>query len=119
MLALARISSAAICLAIAVGAAPADEADLSLGGFICVRPFAPACVNAPATYGAQENVASCQVEVERFVNATAAYRNCLQGQIAGAVSRVNDIVDRFRCRARLGACPPSSPGGAKPNARAN
>ena len=61
----------------------------------------PLALNLPATYGAQENVASCQVEVERFVNATAAYRNCLQGQIAGAVSRVNDIVDRFRCRARL------------------
>jgi hypothetical protein len=119
MFALARISSAAMCLAIAIGAARADEADLSLGGFICVRPFAPTCVDSPATYEAQTNVASCQVEVERFVTATAAYRDCLQGQIAGAVSRVNDIVDRFRCQARLGDCPQSSPSGAKPKARAN
>ena len=82
MSALARVSGLFIPLALMISGAWADEADLSLGGFICARPFAPVCVDAPSTYATAANVAGCQNEVDRFVTATVAYRDCLQRQSA-------------------------------------
>ena len=110
----ALVCALSLVFALAVGAAGADDAQLSLGGFICVRPFAPACVETPASVATAAGAASCQSEVDRFVVATAAYRDCLQHQISSAVRRVNDIVDHFRCLSQHESCAPA----AKPSAGA-
>jgi hypothetical protein len=120
--ALAHVCSLSLVLSLAVGAARADDADLSLGGFICYRPFAPACVEAPANIATSASAANCQSEVDRYVAATAAYRDCLQHQISSAIRRVNDVVDHFRCLSQHESCPPSpkSPAsGPHPSVRAN
>lgn len=106
--------SLSLVLALTVGAARADDAELSLGGFICARPYAPACVDAPANTATTTGAATCQSEVDRFVVATAAYRDCLQHQISSAIRRANDIVDQFRCLSQHESCPPA----AKASARA-
>ncbi len=89
-----------IALALTRGAARAEDVELSLGGFLCARPFAPACAEAPETFRSPEAVAACQGEMERFVAATMAYRDCLERQIAGAMHQANDMIDRFRCRSQ-------------------
>jgi hypothetical protein len=108
----ARVCILSLVFALAAGAADADDAELSLGGFICVRPFAPSCVEASADIATRAGAASCQSDVDRFVAATAAYRDCLQHQISGAVRRVNDVVDHFRCLSQHESCAPA----AKPSA---
>jgi hypothetical protein len=91
--------------ALAFDSAFAGDDGVSLGGFICARPFAPACADQPATYQKAEDVSACQRELDRYAVATAAYRDCLERQIAGAVRQANDILDRFRCLSQRD-CPP-------------
>jgi hypothetical protein len=97
----------AIVLAVmlALESALADDA-ASLGGFICARPFVPACADQPATYQKAEDVAACQRELDRYAVATAAYRDCLERQIAVTVRQANDMLDRFHCLSRRD-CPPA------------
>jgi hypothetical protein len=94
-----------LAFALALDAAFADDGAASLGGFICARPFAPACADQPATYQKPEDVSACQRELDRYALATAAYRDCLERQIATAVRQANDVLDRFRCLSRRD-CPP-------------
>jgi len=82
--------------------------DESLGGFICARPFPPACADQPDTYREKENAAACQVELDRFALATAAYRDCLERQIGIAVRHTNDVLDRFHCLSQHLSCPPTA-----------
>jgi hypothetical protein len=96
-----------LAFALALDTARAGDGGVTLGGFMCVRPFPPACVDQPATYKKAENVSACQREIDGLVVATAAYRDCLQRQIAGAVRQANDVVDRFHCLSR-GDCPPTA-----------
>ncbi|MFZ1964962.1 MAG: hypothetical protein WAU78_16125 [Roseiarcus sp.] len=72
---------------------------------MCVRPFPPACADQPATYKKAENVSACQREIDGLAAATAAYRDCLQRQIADAVRQANDVLDRFHCQSRGDPCP--------------
>jgi hypothetical protein len=92
----------AFCLAsaLATGAAFAGDGGVSLGGFICARPFAPVCADQPDTYRKTEDISACQRDLDRFAAATAAYRDCLERQIAVAVRQANDVLDRFRCLSR-------------------
>jgi hypothetical protein len=113
--ALTHVCKLSLALTLAVSAARADDADLSLGGFICARPFAPACVEALANTATIAGAASCQSEVDRFVTATAAYRDCLQHQISGAIRRVNDVVDHFHCLSQHESCPPPAKSPARTN----
>jgi hypothetical protein len=76
-----------------------------LGGFICAPPFIPDCVDQPSTYQKAEDVAACQRDLDRYAVSTAAYRDCLERQIAVAVRQANDILDRFHCLSRRD-CPP-------------
>ena len=103
-----RVYGLSLVFALAASAAGADDAQLSLGGFICARPFSPDCIEAPASVATVAGAASCQSEVERFVAATAAYRDCLQHQISSAVQRVNDVVDHFHCLSQHESCPPTA-----------
>ncbi len=89
----------------ALGAAFAGDDDAVLGGFICARPFVPACADQPATYQKADELAACQRDLDRYAVATAAYRDCLERQIAFAVRQANDILDRFHCLSRRD-CPP-------------
>jgi len=59
---------------------------------MCVQPFSPACVDQPATYQKAEKVSACQRELDAYAAATAAYRDCLQRQIADAVRQANDVL---------------------------
>jgi hypothetical protein len=104
MSALFRASFLCLAVASALDAACAGDGGVSLGGFMCVRPFSPACADQPATYQRPEKVSACQREIDGFVVATAAYRDCLQRQIADAVRQANDVLDRFHCLSR-GDCP--------------
>lgn len=92
-------------IVLALDAAFAADDGVWWGELSCARPFAPACVNAPATYQNSEAVAACQHDLDRFALATAAYRDCLERQIAGAVRQANDVLDHFRCLSRR-ECPP-------------
>ena len=105
MSALSRAFFLCLAFALALDAACAGDGGVSLGGFMCVRPFSPACADQPATYQRPEKVSACQREIDGFVAATAAYRDCLERQIAGAVRQANDILDRFRCLSQRD-CPP-------------
>jgi hypothetical protein len=97
MPAIARTLVLSLALASALGSTCADDGDLSLGGFICVRPFAPPCANEPATYRRAEAVSACQGELDRFSAAMNAYRDCLERQIGDAFRRANDVLDHFHC----------------------
>ena len=105
MSALFRAFVLAVASALALGPACASDDSVSLGGFMCVQPFPPACVEQPATYQKAEKVSDCQRELDRFSAATAAYRDCLERQIAGAIRRTNDVLDRFRCLSGRDPCP--------------
>ena len=77
-----------------------------LGGFICGPPFVPDCADQPATYQKPEDMAACQRDLDRYAAMTAAYRDCLERQIAVAVRHANDVLDRFHCLSRRD-CPPA------------
>lgn len=87
-------------VALAHDSACAEDRVVSLGGFICVRPFAPACADQPDTFRTDEKLSACRLEIERFVGATATYRDCLQHQISIAVRAANDVLDQFRCQSQ-------------------
>jgi hypothetical protein len=91
---------------LALGPAVASDSGVSLSGFICARPFAPPCADAPATYKNAGDLAACQRELDRYAAWTAAYRDCLERQIAGAIRQANDVLDRFHCLSQRN-CPPT------------
>jgi hypothetical protein len=101
---LCRALFLSLACALALDAARADENDISLGGFVCVAPFLPACVDQPDALGTKESVSACQRELDSFVAMTAAYRTCLEDKISAAVRRANDALDHFRCLSQSGAC---------------
>jgi len=105
MLALTRAFVICLAFRLALGVACADDA--SLGGFICARPFVPACADLSATYQNAQNVSACQRDLDRYAAASAAYRDCLERQIASAMRQANDVLDRFRCLSRRN-CPPAA-----------
>lgn len=97
----------ALSLAFMLAREPAFAGDggVSLSGFICDRPFPPACADAPVTYQTAEDLAACQRDLDRYAAWTAAYRDCLERQIASAVRQANDVLDRFHCLSQR-TCPP-------------
>jgi hypothetical protein len=103
---LSRALFLSLACALALDVARADENAISLGGFVCVAPFLPACIDQPKALGTIESVAACQRELDGFVAMTAAYRTCLEGKISSAVQRANGALDRFRCLSQSRACPP-------------
>ena len=105
MSALARAFFLSLAVAPALVTTCAGKGGVSLGGFMCVQPFSPACVDQPATYQKAEKVSACQRELDGYAVATAAYRDCLQRQIADAVRQANDVLDRFHCQSRGDPCP--------------
>ena len=103
-----RALALSLAFMLAHEAAFAGDDDASLGGFICARPFVPACADQPATYQKAEDVSACQRELDQYAVATAVYRDCLERQIAGAVRQANDVLDRFHCLSRRD-CPAAKP----------
>lgn len=95
-----------LCVACGMGSclAFADDAEKTLGGFMCVRPLAPSCAARAETYRSSASIAACRSEVDRFVAATVAYRSCLEGEISVAVRAANDVLGRFRCLSRGETC---------------
>jgi hypothetical protein len=100
-----RALVACLALMLTLVAAIAGDGPPTLGGFICAKPFVPTCEDERDTYRTAEDMAACQRDLNRYAIATAAYRDCLERQIAGAFREANDVLDRFRCLSR-GACPP-------------
>lgn len=95
-----------LALAIALAPQPAIAGGGALlGGFICAVPFVPDCVDHPSTYQNAESEAACQSDLDRYAAMTAAYRDCLERQVAVAMRRANDVLDRFRCLSGR-VCPP-------------
>lgn len=105
MSALFRAFVIAVAIALALDPAWAGDNGVSLGGFMCVQPFPPACVEQPTTFQTVEKVSGCQRDLDGFAAATAVYRDCLERQIAIAIRRTNDVLDRFRCLSGRGSCP--------------
>jgi hypothetical protein len=95
----------ALALTLAGEAAFAGDGVASLGGFICARPLVPACADAPATYQNAADLAACQRDLDRYAAWTAAYRDCLERQIASGVRQANEVLDRFHCLSQRN-CPP-------------
>ena len=95
-----RFFAHAFALAATLAAARADDGVATLGGFVCARPFPPACANDDA-FASPRAIAQCQRDIEHFVGATTAYRDCLEREIAAAVHKANDVIDHFRCRSQL------------------
>lgn len=104
---LSRASILSLAFAFALDAAHAGDVGVMLRGFICAPPFAPGCVDDPTIFQKAERVSACQSDLDRFAAATAAYRDCLERQIAGAVRQANDVLDHFRCLSRRD-CPPAA-----------
>jgi hypothetical protein len=107
MSALSRTLVIALAIMLAPEAAIAGGGALQ-GGFICAPPFVPNCADTPVTYQTAEGVAACQSELDRYAAMTAAYRDCLERQIALAVRHANDVLDRFHCLSRPD-CPVAKP----------
>ncbi len=84
-------------IAVAVSSLIAPDEDATLGGFMCARPPTPACATSLDAKASSAALAACRGEVESFVAATAAYRDCLGGQMGDAMRHANDVVDHFRC----------------------
>ena len=97
----------ALSLVFTLAPAAAFAGGALLGGFICAHPFIPDCPDTPATYQNAESVAACQRELDRYAAMTAAYRDCLERQIAVAVRHANDVLDRFHCLSQRN-CPPAA-----------
>lgn len=97
MSALSLALSLSIALALAHDGMSAADADLSLGGFICVRPLSPTCADEPETLTTTQALSACQSELDRFALATTAYRDCMERQIGSAMRHANEVIDRFRC----------------------
>ena len=122
MLSLVRTFGLSVAFAFALAPARASDDGVTLGGFICVRPFAPACADIAGTYRTKEKVAACQNEIEQFAVAAVAYRDCLERQIGSALRQTNDVIDRFRCLSERGApCVTAklSPSGKPPRGHAD
>jgi hypothetical protein len=100
-----RAFALSFAFVLALDAAFASDDGVWWGELGCARPFVPACADAPATYQNAEDVSACKRDLDRFALATAAYRDCLERQIAGAVRQANDALDHFRCLSRR-ECPP-------------
>jgi len=107
MSALARAFFLSLAIAPALDTTCAGKGGVSLGGFMCVQPFSPACVDQPATYQKEEKVSACQRELDVYAAATAAYRDCLERQISNAVRQANDVLDRFHCLSQRDCPPPA------------
>jgi hypothetical protein len=105
MSALSRAFFLFLAFALALDTACAGDGGVLLGEFTCVRPFSPACADQPDAYQRPEKVSACQREIDGFVVATAAYRDCLERQISSAVRQTNDVLDRFHCLSRGESCP--------------
>ena len=102
-----RVLVIALAIMLAPDAAVAGGGAL-LGGFICGLPFVPDCADQPATYQKLGDLAACQRDLDRYAAMTAAYRDCLERQIAVAVRHANDVLDRFHCQSRHD-CPAGTP----------
>jgi hypothetical protein len=105
MSALSRALFLSLVAALTLDAACAGEDGISLGGFICARPFTPDCVDQPDTYRTEGRVLACQLEIQRFAVASAAYRDCLERQISSAMRHANDVLDHFHCLSKQASCP--------------
>jgi len=105
MSALSRAFFLSLAFGLALGPACAGDDGVSLGGFMCVRPFSPSCADQLDTYRKKENASACQLELDRFAAATIAYRECLERQISSAVRHANEVIDRFRCLSEGVSCP--------------
>jgi hypothetical protein len=95
--------SRALVIALAIMLAPETAiagGGALLGGFICGIPFVPDCADQPSTYQKPEDLAACQRDLDRYAAMTAAYRDCLERQIAIAVRHANDVLDHFHCQSR-------------------
>ncbi len=105
MSALSRAFFLSLAFALALDPACAGDDGVSLGGFMCVPPFPPVCADQPDTYRTREDISACQLELDRFAVATAAYRDCLERQISAVVRHTNDVLDRFHCLSERVFCP--------------
>ncbi len=97
---LSRTFAVSFALALTLATARADDSVVTLGGFVCARPFPPACANDDA-FASPRAIAQCQRDIETLIAATTAYRDCLEREIAAAVHKANDVIDHFRCRSQL------------------
>ncbi len=96
--------SGALVTALAVSSLIAPGEDATLGGFMCARPPTPTCATSLTAKAPGAELAACRGEVESFVAATAAYRDCLGGQMGDAMRHANQVVDHFRCVLAPKAC---------------
>lgn len=97
--------AAAGALFCATGAA-AQTGGPSEGFVFCARPPRPSCLAAPESYASPETAGRCRQALNRYVDQTFRYRDCLEREIRRAVIEVNEALARDRCRAaRRKNCP--------------
>ena len=94
-----------LAFALALDTACAGDGGVSLGGFMCARPFPPPCADLPDTYRTKETLSACRLELDKFAVAAAAYRDCLERQISTVVRGANDVLDHFHCLSQRLSCP--------------
>jgi hypothetical protein len=98
------LASGALLFALTFSSAFAPDEEASLGGFICARPPTPACASALNAKASSAELAACRGELESFAAATAAYRDCLGGQMGDAMRHANEVLSHFRCVLAPKAC---------------
>jgi hypothetical protein len=91
------------CLLASFSFAHAGEHVHPAGLGYCAPPYPPECIEDDSTYKDERHADDCKINIAHFLASAAAYRLCLQREIARAIFDANAAVDRFKCR----TAPPS------------
>ncbi len=87
-----------IPLAIVAAAAELSMASAAtqFSGF-CYEPSEPFCVSQYGEFSSEYEFETCRRAVERYQRDVQEYLMCIEG---AAVDSINEVVDKFNCRAR-------------------
>ena len=64
----------------------------------CSEPSKPYCIEGYGNFTDKYEAESCQSEVERFVENSRDYVQCLVTEQNESVEEANDVIKKFNCR---------------------
>lgn len=96
-------------LILAAGLTVASTQAFTQGFDFCVAPPLPACMKDNTTFKSAGRQAACDDDVKRYVASLVTYRSCMYAAVGRTLSRSNEELAAFRCRAATGRNCPTSP----------
>ena len=85
----------------------------ALAQSLCTEPVAPTCIDIGTTYEAEEELKRCRQDVTDYEDDMKAFEQCLATEVQNAAKLRDQLLERFRCKARKGTdCPPPPEAGS-------